>query len=192
MPARFPMTAPHNPQGTAGSEQPMEYVIPAALLEDVKTCIRIGCDGTLPNEGELLRAIVKYARPHTSAPAPASWQFKEMKTLHDKECFMAGYREGEKKVSTNTDLDICDDCSFNDACARQAKESCRAAIRAGAAKAAREQYAEELKKDLKSRIVSQNNQWCKGRNSGLIECCNIIDESLRSQQEAEQPKEERR
>jgi hypothetical protein len=48
-------------------------------------------------------------------------------------------------------------------------------------KAAREQYAEDLKKDLKSRFVSQSNQWCKGRNSGLIECCNIIDESLRQQ-----------
>ena len=35
---------------------------------------------------------------------------------------------------------------------------------------------EELKKDLKTRFVSSNNQWCKGRNSGLIECCNIIDE----------------
>lgn len=37
----------------------------------------------------------------------------------------------------------------------------------------------ELKADLKTRFVSQSNQWCKGRNSGLLECCNIIDERLR-------------
>ena len=60
-------------------------------------------------------------------------------------------------------------------------EQCRICSQATERKA-REQYAEELKKDLKSRFVSQSNQWCKGRNSGLIECCNIIDESLRAQQ----------
>jgi hypothetical protein len=38
---------------------------------------------------------------------------------------------------------------------------------------------EELKNDLKTRFISTTNQWSKGRNSGLIECCNIIDELLR-------------
>ena len=35
---------------------------------------------------------------------------------------------------------------------------------------------EALKKDLQTRIISSSNQWSKGRNSGLLECCNIIDE----------------
>ena len=35
---------------------------------------------------------------------------------------------------------------------------------------------DELKRDLKTRFISSSNQWSKGRNSGLIECCNIIDE----------------
>jgi hypothetical protein len=35
---------------------------------------------------------------------------------------------------------------------------------------------EELKQDLKTRFVSSTNSWSNGRNSGLIECCNIIDE----------------
>ena len=40
----------------------------------------------------------------------------------------------------------------------------------------RNKVLDELKKDLKTRFVSSSNQWSKGRNSGLIECCNIIDE----------------
>lgn len=43
----------------------------------------------------------------------------------------------------------------------------------------REKAFEELKDDLKTRFIASSNQWSKGRNSGLIECCNIIDESLR-------------
>jgi hypothetical protein len=38
---------------------------------------------------------------------------------------------------------------------------------------------ENLEADLKTRFIFSTNQWSKGRNSGLIECCNIIDESLR-------------
>ncbi len=38
---------------------------------------------------------------------------------------------------------------------------------------------QNLKKDLESRFIPSSNQWSKGRNSGLLECCNIIDESLR-------------
>ena len=36
-----------------------------------------------------------------------------------------------------------------------------------------------LKKDLRTRIISSSNQWSKGRNAGLLECCNIIDEYRR-------------
>jgi hypothetical protein len=43
----------------------------------------------------------------------------------------------------------------------------------------REKAFEKLKDDLKTRFISSGNQWSKGRNSGLLECCNIIDESLR-------------
>ncbi|MCK9591359.1 MAG: hypothetical protein M0Q91_05050 [Methanoregula sp.] len=37
---------------------------------------------------------------------------------------------------------------------------------------------EKLNRDLKTRFVSSSNQWSRGRNSGLLECCNIIDEYL--------------
>lgn len=42
----------------------------------------------------------------------------------------------------------------------------------------RKRVLEALKRDLQTRFVSSSNQWSKGRNSGLIECCNIIDEEL--------------
>ena len=35
---------------------------------------------------------------------------------------------------------------------------------------------DELRADLETRFISSSNNWSKGRNSGLIECCNIIDE----------------
>jgi hypothetical protein len=34
---------------------------------------------------------------------------------------------------------------------------------------------EKLRVDLETRFISSNNQWSKGRNSGLLECLNIID-----------------
>jgi len=40
----------------------------------------------------------------------------------------------------------------------------------------REKVLDELKENLRDRFISSNNQWSKGRNSGLLECCNIIDE----------------
>jgi len=46
----------------------------------------------------------------------------------------------------------------------------------------RERVLGNLKKDLKTRFIPQTNQWSKGRNSGLLECCNIIDETLRGEQ----------
>ncbi|MDD3019868.1 MAG: hypothetical protein PHX61_02665 [Alphaproteobacteria bacterium] len=65
---------------------------------------------------------------------------------------------------------VCDiECNIKSCC-----------IQAGAiAQAAREKVLEELKTDLKTRFISSSNQWSKGRNSGLLECCNIINESLR-------------
>lgn len=54
-------------------------------------------------------------------------------------------------------------------------------IKEEAAAQAREDVLKELKEDLKSRFISSTNQWSKGRNSGLLECCNIIDDSLRSE-----------
>jgi len=42
----------------------------------------------------------------------------------------------------------------------------------------RDKVLKALKKDLQSRFIPSNNQWSKGRNSGLLECCNIIDEYL--------------
>jgi len=44
----------------------------------------------------------------------------------------------------------------------------------------RDKVLDELKRDLKTRFISSSNQWSKGRNSGLIECCNIIDELRRA------------
>jgi hypothetical protein len=44
----------------------------------------------------------------------------------------------------------------------------------------RDKVLDELKKDLQTRFVSSSNSWSKGRNSGLIECDNIIDEHRQS------------
>jgi hypothetical protein len=61
------------PEQAAPDRQPQqEYIIvPKELIDDIKTCLKLGCDGTLPNEGELLRAIELYSRPHSIPPAPA-------------------------------------------------------------------------------------------------------------------------
>lgn len=52
-----------------------------------------------------------------------------------------------------------------------------------AVKSERERVLKALKKDLQTRFISSTNSWSKGRNSGLLECCNIIDEPLRSEEE---------
>ena len=52
-----------------------------------------------------------------------------------------------------------------------------------ALKAEREKVLWELREDLQTRFISSSNRWSKGRNSGLIVCCNIIDESLRGEKE---------
>ncbi len=61
-----------------------------------------------------------------------------------------------------------------------------ASISAAEALAARGKVLDELKADLNARFISSSNQWSKGRNSGLLECCNIINEHLR-QPKQEQP-----
>jgi len=40
----------------------------------------------------------------------------------------------------------------------------------------RDKMLKALKKDLQTRFISSGNPWSRGRNSGLLECCNIIDE----------------
>lgn len=45
-------------------------------------------------------------------------------------------------------------------------------------KEVRNKVLKAFKKELQTRFISSSNQWSKGRNSGLLECCNIIDESL--------------
>lgn len=65
-------------------------------------------------------------------------------------------------------------------------EQCKMTVMQCKERAAKsEAVLDELKKDLKTRFIPSNNQWSKGRNSGLIECCNIIDE-LRQAKEREQ------
>jgi hypothetical protein len=54
----------------------------------------------------------------------------------------------------------------------------------------REKVLETLKKDLQTRFIPSNNQWSKGRNSGLLECCNIIDEELRQNVGKQYPRTE--
>ena len=47
--------------------------------------------------------------------------------------------------------------------------------------ATRNATLDALKKDLQTRFIPSTNQWSKVWNSGLLECCNIIDESLQRQ-----------
>ncbi len=77
----------------SNASQVTGYTIPKELMKDIQTYIQLGCDGTLPNERELLQAVEKYAYP-TSDLAPA--ELKDMSTLHDKERFMQGYRVGKE------------------------------------------------------------------------------------------------
>jgi hypothetical protein len=44
-----------------------EYIITEELIKDIKFCLEFGCDGTLPNERELLKAVVVSSRPYTGA-----------------------------------------------------------------------------------------------------------------------------
>jgi hypothetical protein len=52
--------------------------------------------------------------------------------------------------------------------------------------AEREKMLEALKKDLQTRFISSGNQWSRGRNSGLNECYNIIDELFHQIKDGEQ------
>src|SRR5271157_2832355 len=59
-----------------------------------------------------------------------------------------------------------------------------AAVAEKARKDERDKALLELKSDLGTRFISpENNQWSRGRNSGLLECCNIIGEFLRQHKE---------
>ena len=71
---------------------------------------------------------------------------------------------------------------LNDPCRRKnCEHDTRSRPLSSELKKERERVLKELKKDLESRFIASNNQWAKGRNSGLLECCNIIDESLRGE-----------
>jgi hypothetical protein len=76
----------------------------------------------------------------------------------------------------------CDNCTGEDCGQDNPEEYEREQAKelADIRQAERGKVLDELKRDLKTRFVSSSNQWSKGRNSGLLECCNIIDE-LRKQ-----------
>jgi hypothetical protein len=69
---------------------------------------------------------------------------------------------------------------------KRAEAAYHQGLEAGKAEAARTATIAVLKKlktDLETRFVSSSNQWARGRNSGLIECCNIIDDYLQQQEQ---------
>jgi hypothetical protein len=76
----------------------------------------------------------------------------------------------------------CDNCTGEDCGQDNPEEYEREQAKelADIRQAERGKVLDELKRDLKTRFVSSSNPWSKGRNSGLLECCNIIDE-LRKQ-----------
>ena len=77
-----------------------------------------------------------------------------------------------------------DDCEYKPLC------NYKAAISRAAADAATLAALKELKTDLETRFIPSSNQWSKGRNSGLIECCNIIDDHVRQSTTAgDEPKQ---
>ena len=79
----------------------------------------------------------------------------------------------------------CETCTNKDDCGEYESQAVRdVSIRCGLTchsdfQSERETVLDELKRDLKTRFVSSDSQWGRGRNSGLLECCNIIDEYLR-------------
>ena len=84
----------------------------------------------------------------------------------------------ERQALQDASIKYCKECeAFHRS---DAVTKARPKIQKQAAAQAREKVLKELKADLQTRFVSSSNQWSKGRNSGLLECCNIIDESLRT------------
>jgi len=79
----------------------------------------------------------------------------------------------------------CETCTNKDNCDEYESQAVRdVSIRCGLTchsdfQSERDKVLDELKRDLKTRFVSSDSQWGRGRNSGLLECCNIIDEYLR-------------
>jgi hypothetical protein len=58
-----------------------DYVISEELLKDIKICLEFGCDGTLPNERELLKAVVDSSRPLHEHDAEI--RMKERERIHN-------------------------------------------------------------------------------------------------------------
>jgi len=69
-------------------EHQLKYIITEELLNDIKFCLRVGCDGTAPNERELLNAIAKYAQPLSD----------ELKKERDKTMDKFGILHGEDAI----------------------------------------------------------------------------------------------
>ena len=81
----------------------------------------------------------------------------------------------------NIDFDITYSCIFKSNCSTcntPGKPRYTPPSPAPAGQEIRDKVLKGLKKDLQGRFIPLNNQWSKGRNSGLRECCNIIDEYL--------------
>jgi len=106
-------------------------------------------------------------------------------------CSVAGI-ERERSVEGMTDLISDKHCSHECVCPYYSaytieKEPCvlpcvdRLNLLSDELAKERENVLGDLKKDLKTRFIASSNQWSTGRNSGLIECCNIIDDTLRSE-----------
>ena len=76
-------------------EHQLKYIITEELLNDIKFCLRVGCDGTAPNERELLNAIAKYAQPLSD----------ELKKERDKTMDKFGILHGEDTIRFNEYLD---------------------------------------------------------------------------------------
>ena len=127
MPARFPMTSPHNnPQGTAGSEQTeKEYIITEKQLH------RLTGDLITFEEAAPIEKATR-SRPHTRAPTPALESVPEVSTCNHSACRVYG-----------PCIDAYEDYEAPP-CAKYQTKEYNTAIRAEAAKAERERVLDDL------------------------------------------------
>jgi hypothetical protein len=95
---------------------------------------------------------------------------------------LQSWRKGCVNLSNpHTDDDICKKCKYRgigmrENCCDFDDSAMEKIFRSHPYQSERDKVLEALKKDLQTRFISSSNQWSKGRNSGLLECCNIIDE----------------
>jgi len=80
-----------------------QYIITEELAKDIGIAIQMGCDGTLPNKGEIMDAI--YSHPYQSERFPTSKELLEMantewknreerKGIHDRISWTSGWISG--------------------------------------------------------------------------------------------------